>query len=344
MAETSLSDTLASPRSRTFTGGLRSLLCDLIFAIVLGLSAATLFAREAWLEDMISFFRPHLAVGALLLVPLAVLMRSRVRLVLALALCIFNLWPLMVRSHAAPAPAEGDTIRVLSANLLGDSTDYPRFFAMVKETAPDVLVVQEAKPNWRAALGALASDYPYRASTMVKEMSTVDVLSRRSFSARFIEGLPTPVGEIGGGRPIRVELEPERPGARPLVIYAIHPPTPRTKRGWVARNAYLDTIARAMHQESEQTPVVVAGDWNTPTWSPFFDEFLAATGTASADGASWPAPTRVFKEFDAPSWLGSPVDHIAVNRGVGVAHFSLGPATGSDHLPIYADVAVRPES
>ena len=74
------------------------------------------------------------------------------------------------------------------------------------------------------------------------------VLSRFPMKATLVPDMP-PSGEIlGGGQAIRVEVQVHRDAA-PLILYAIHAPTPRTLVGWQARNLYLATIARRIAAE-----------------------------------------------------------------------------------------------
>ena len=54
-----------------------------------------------------------------------------------------------------------------------------------------------------------------------------------------------------------MRVEADLPGqAKPLVIYAIHAPTPRTFAGWEARNRYLDVLAERIAAEPEGAQVV----------------------------------------------------------------------------------------
>ena len=323
-------------RGRRFSVGLA--LLDLGLAVAAALSLATLWAAQAWLPDMVSFFRPALFYVCVMLFLAALVARRPRRLVAAVVLVAFNAWPLVVPATAFPAKAQpgAPTIRVMSANLLYDNTQFDRLRQVVKDVAPDVLVVQEEFGQWPGVIRSLEG-LPYH-----MPMYVTDVVSRYPFTASFADLGPVRLpANAGGGAPRRVVIDPG-PGRRPFVIYAIHPPTPRTLEGWQVRGAYLRQIAKLVRAEPEGTPVMVVGDWNTPTWSPLLRDFLDRSEMASAEASPWPAATRIFDLFGLPlpRWLGTPVDRVAVSRNIAVAGFEVGGAFGSDHLPVYADVAL----
>ncbi|MEP9351808.1 endonuclease/exonuclease/phosphatase family protein [Xanthobacter sp. KR7-225] len=316
-----------------------------LLALLAAASAATLLAPWFWLADLLTFFRPHLFGASLIALALALLSRRRWPILAAAALALFNLWPLAVAAApSAPRAAAGaPTVRIMSANLLNRNPRKDLFQRAVAQVAPDVLVVQEDVFAWPMALGRLPG-FPYRASDLDRRLGAIDVLSR----------LPMKVTLIGAGpgnvksrrrRPeggVRAEIE-VAPGAPPLVVYAIHPLTPRSERWWRRRAASFAEIARHIRAEPEGTRIVVAGDWNTPPWSPQFARFMDEAGLQATEALPWPAATRIFsvRGHALPRWLGTPVDRLAVKGGVAVAGLRFAPAFGSDHLPIYADLTVR---
>ena len=164
------------------------------------------------------------------------------RIDVALVLAGINVWPLVLSNVPLAAAAPGPTVRVMSANLLGGTLDEAAFRRAVAEVKPDILVVQEASGSWRKVLEDLPG-LPYRASQQLRFVAGVDVLSRTPLNARMLREVPYRVGVFGGGIPLRVTLSLDALKGRPVVIYAVHPPTPRTEAGWMARNRYLDGIA-----------------------------------------------------------------------------------------------------
>lgn len=331
---------LQSAHASEARGALGLLVADLGLSALAILSFTTLLAAQLWLPDMLSFFRPHLFYLSIAALAVALVFRGRGgwRLLVAGLIVVFNAWPLMVQTLPLPqmAPAGAPTIRIMSANLLRTNSRADLMRQAVAEVAPDILVVQEEDQPWRAAVATL-DQLPYRS-----RFTGVDVASRFPMTVRGV-GLDMQrlMYTMGGGTARRAEIDPGPAGPR-FVLYGIHPPTPRTLEGWRVRAAYLAEIARLVAAEPAGTPVVVVGDWNTPTWSPVLRRFLEETQLATAEASPWPAATRIFDLFGVvlPRWLGSPIDRVAVSHGIAVANFRTGPAFGSDHLPVYANVVL----
>jgi endonuclease/exonuclease/phosphatase (EEP) superfamily protein YafD len=124
-----------------------------------------------------------------------------------------------------------------------------------------------------------------------------------------------------------------------VALYGVHPETPRSPERWRARNAQLAWLADAIPRRDPDRPVIVAGDFNTPPWSPFFRDLLRHVGLRSAAGAGFRWPTRQPMLWSPYlSWLGAPVDHVLVSPDVAVDAFAVQRDVESDHLPIMTDL------
>jgi endonuclease/exonuclease/phosphatase (EEP) superfamily protein YafD len=313
-----------------------------LFIALLGLVAATsglaILGDSFWLGDMLAFFRPHLGALSALLVVFALALRRFLPVVAALTILGFNAYPLLVPNVTMAQPATTANLRFMSANVLFDNRSKELFRESVATIAPDVIVTQEARYEWPAALRDLPG-YPYVAGPDVLWWNGNIVVSRFPLRARLVEDMPPAGGPIGGAQALRVEIAAPQ-AERPVVLYAIHAPTPRTEAGWHARNEYLKTLAMRIAAEPPEVNVIVAGDWNTPVWSTTFKRFFDATGMLATERSAWPSPTRLFSDFGAPAFLGTPIDHIAVSDSIGVKAFFTGPDFGSDHLPVVADLNI----
>lgn len=298
------------------------------------LTALAAMAGHLWIGDMVTFVRPQLALATLLALAVALLFRRWVAGIALAALLALNVLPLVVGGIPSAPSADGSNLRILSANVLFDNAT-PARFSDVAKLAPDIIITQEAKYEWPEMLAALA-DYPYLVGPEISKWNGNLVLSRYPLRARLVEDMPPSGEELGGGQAVRVEAD--LPGrALPLVIYAIHAPTPRTFEGWKARNRYLEVLAERIASEPGGTPVILAGDWNTPVWSPAYSSTLSRAGLEASERLLWPSATRIFASVAGIN-IGTPIDHIAVSEGIGVADFFAGPGFGSDHLPVVADL------
>ena len=319
-------------------GGLSAVAFYLLLPVVAALVLLPLVAGDDWFGDMITFFRPHVAGLALLLLVLAALPPRPAKLALALPVLIAALVPIVLpRAPTATARAPGD-LRVLTANVLVNNSDFDRLPAEIAALSPDIVVVQEALYGWPDVMQKLPG-YPHVAGPDIARWNGIIVASRFPLRATIMDEVPDVDHHIGGSRAIRVEVD--RPGiTRPLVLYGLHAPTPRTRAGWEVRNAYLARLAERIRAEAAGTDVIVAGDWNTPIWSPTYARFLADAGLKATERSVLPQPTRIFREFGAPRFLGATVDHIAVSADIGVAALDVGADFGSDHLPVIADLSL----
>jgi len=310
----------------------------MVWTAALALALLTVLAAMAghlWFGDMVTFVRPQLALATLLALAVAVLLgRWMAGAALSVVLAL-NVLPLVVNGIPPAPTAGGSNLRILSANVLFDNPTPSRFSDVVAELAPDIIVTQEAKYEWPKMLAGLA-DYPYLVGPEISKWNGNLVLSRHPLRARLVADMPPSGNELGGGEAVRVEADvPGHP--LPLVIYAIHAPTPRTFEGWKARNRYLEVLAERIASEPRGTPVVLAGDWNTPVWSPAYSGTLSRSGLEASERSLWPAATRIFASVAAIN-IGTPIDHIAVSEGIGIAGFFAGPDFASDHLPVVADL------
>ena len=304
----------------------------LLVALLTALAAA---AGRFWIGDLISFFQPQLALVVLLLLAAAIWLRRFGASVALSALLVVNALPLVFVSVPTAAPADAPNLRIVSANVLFDHAEPTRFSDVISALAPDIIVTQEAKFKWPDVLRALP-DFPYLVGPEISKWNGNLVLSRYPLRARLVPDMPPSGYSLGGGYAVRVEADlPDR--VQPLVIYAVHAPTPRTLVGWQARNRYLDVLAERIAAEPKGTEIVLAGDWNTPVWSPAYGRTLWLSGLQATERSAWPPPTRIFASLAGVNF-GTPIDHVAVSRGIAIADLFVGPDFGSDHLPVVADL------
>lgn len=304
-----------------------------VLSVQLGFVGAQLgsmaLSRHLWAADLANFIRPHLLVAGIVLFLAGLALPGRAaRLAGAVALAA-ACFPYLLLTPPVPArPGPGFTM--VSANVMVDNPDPQPFLALEQVAEADILVLQEVRPAWQEALIASGnwryeSNRDLAASSDMKLMSRFPILDERTV---FPESADT-----SGRHAMRFTLSVE---GRPVVVYAIHPQTPRSPRGWRQRAAYLRDLQQAVAAEPADMPVIVAGDWNLPPWSPFLRDFLDATGYSSTEARWWPTPTRFSIRLGALTPLGTPIDRIVVSPGIGLDTLSAGPKFGSNHLPVTA--------
>jgi len=99
-------------------------------------------------------------------------------------------------------------------------------------------------------------------------------------------------------------------------------------------------ISRMVGTEPKGRIVIAAGDFNAVPAMPVFVSFRAMTGLELLANDTLATPTRFPKELGLPSWLGVPIDHITARGPVTLQARTVGPALGSDHLPVVADLLI----
>jgi endonuclease/exonuclease/phosphatase (EEP) superfamily protein YafD len=283
---------------------------------------ATLLARFDWRADLLT----HFTMPALLvtLVVLAALVRRQPRIALALGcLALWQAVPLWRYSGSNPVRREERAtarLRLLMVNVLVENTRYADVTALIQRERPDILGLIEVTPAWISALAEVRAAYPYGVA-----------------SATGTDGLVLWFRE----RPERID-PPERPlpGASPFLhselrfagrmrhLWLVHPTMPFVRKDLPELPALGAVVGRTPGSR------IVIGDLNTTEGSPWFADFVRATGLRDSRlgfgrQPSWPAdmPYRITLE------------HALVSADLAVVTRRLGPEIGSDHLPLILELA-----
>ncbi len=327
-----------APRRGPIALAYRVLVLPGVIAYLFSVSIVVLAADRFWLVDLLTFAWPYIVAAGAMLTVAALVTRRLKAIVMALAGLAVALIP-AADVPTARLAAAGGGLKVMTANLYGRNLDDPApLVALLRTEKPDIVVLQETTAALEETISA-AGLYAYQSSTEARERDALKVFSRLHIRAEtalkraFTE-------ERAYKQPLRLELEID---GKPLFLYAFHPETPRRLWQWRDRNAYLSAAADAVRGDLETAPVIVAGDWNTPTWSPFFRAFLKQAGLASTAGGWLQPVTRFSLKLDAIAYVGASIDHIVVSPDISVRARRVGPDFGSNHLPVIAEL-VLPEN
>ena len=224
-------------------------------------------------------------------------------------------------------------LRVLSFNVLAHNPTPDAVFQFVRASDADLVVLVDAKRwRWRQVVSDLGRPYPYHAPRTWPQPPPVFVFSRFPIvSADLV------AEQRAGPRPPRPYLVVELAvGGQRLVIAGVHSTWPGLSASGHHRQqrelAGLAEIVRTIDR-----PVIVAGDLNSTPWSPRFRDLVGAAGLRNAaDGqgyvATWP-------RWFWPAQI--PIDHVLLKGSLTVLRLRRGPALGSDHYPLIADLCLR---
>ena len=329
-----MSQTLANP------GGGRSarvvsVVALVLFSFLLALWGAVYFWGDDAALPTLFLFGPRwvVAVPVVLLVPGAVWARSRRALVLALLSGLVVAGPLTGGTIAVRPLLEPERpavrLRVMTWNM-GGRADGPAFQRFLEETKPTLVVGQEwgLGPNdvpkgWTVAgtgRNLVLSRLPVRTGGSLNFYQ----LGVGGHLDRFV--LETPAGEV---TLIDLHLPTVRTGIEAAVgsklrdlselrhITETRDFTSRSAREWVG---------------AAGSNVIVAGDFNMPTESCIYRRDWGAFRNAFDEaGTGWGTTKQT-------RWFGVRIDHILYSPPWRCRNVWVGPAMGSDHCPVIADL------
>ena len=321
------------PSRGTLLRACRALMLPAAIAYLLGVGIVVLAADRFWLLDLLTFAWPYIGAAGLVLL-LAALATRRVK---TIAVALAGAAVAAIPAIEVPTVRASDTaggLKVLTANLFVENREEPAVFIdLLRREKPDIVVLQETRTDWEQALSA-SGLYPYESGAVnrqrLKVYSALPIRAETGLSRPFTE-------RYAYKQPLRLELDLN---GRPLFLYAFHPETPRRPWQWRDRNAYLSATADAVQGDLGKGPVIVAGDWNTPTWSPFFRGFLRQAGLASTAGGWLQPVTRFTTKLESVVYVGASIDHVAVSPDFSLRARRAGPPFGSNHLPIIVELSL----
>ena len=305
------------------------------WAIVAGVAAtvASLMAFGGqwwWYFELCTHFRPHYA-AALGAAAIAcwTLKHGRFAVLFGIG-AMYNLAlivPLYVPAQRITATAE--PVRLLLANVHVRNRRHASFLKLVEESSPDIIVTIEVNSRWLTALDTVANFYPYRIHHPREDSFGIAVLSR----------LPAELLEVRwiGPSDVPSVLAKFALGERgEFYLVATHPLPPVSAERAAERNEHLIAVGELVG--TLDGPVVLAGDLNITSWSPFFRDLVAASKLRDSRRGrgiqpTWPGPC---------AWLGVPIDHVLVSHEVAILRREVGPQIGSDHRPVVVDLVVPP--
>jgi endonuclease/exonuclease/phosphatase (EEP) superfamily protein YafD len=289
----------------------------------------TFAARLWWAFDLFSHFRLQYLVAALVLSVAALAIRAHPAAAVLAAVALVHGWAIkdLWWGGTASAASGGVPLRVVSANVRSQNRTPEKVLEFVRAADADLVVLVDARwDTWRRVFRALGALYPYHSSQASRELPPVILFSRHPILDEELVRPP------GGQRPYLVAEVAV--GGETLVVAGVHPssPSPSEPSDTRRRNRDLDHIGDIARDTDR--PVIVAGDFNTTPWSPYFQDLLAAAGLR--DAALGHGYIGTWPTWFWPALI--PIDHVLLKGPLAATAVRRGPAIGSDHYPIIADL------
>ena len=341
-------NTFASPRphflKRLGIAGV-NLLTPLHAGLIVGYFALRwLGGEELWFVDAIGYILPLLFAPLILLLPGAVLRRSRVLLgFVAAPAALFLLtyghlylprWPVNVGEPA---------FSVMTYNVLHLNSEVDLVAAEIAARAPDVVGLRELEPPMARALEArLAGQYPHhRFEPGCGFFSRHPILEYEAFRLAAGEGAWAQQFVLDvGGRPVNfLSVHPRSP---PLLGF--HPfglplgiPTGFANEG---RDADITDILSRLEEMDD--PLVVIGDFNLTDQQSLYAPLTRHLRDAHRESGWGMGFTYThFPRFRLPLWR---IDYVFHSPNLVAVATSVGDYGGSDHRPVVARLAFGRQS
>ncbi len=325
----------ASPESSAPQFSLQRFLLLLIQTptlFVLLLTFASFFARYWWRAEQFCHFR--LQYGWLLVIAAMVLMiarQQRFALVAVFGALVNFAFVLPIYWLTQPGDIAKKPWRLVSYNVLSSNDRYDEVLEMLRKEDADVVLLYEVSHAWARQCETLRDKYPHQHLLPQRNNFGIALISRVPWqSAEAIEWGPA-------GAPSIVAKFPSLG-----TLIGTHPLPPGSRRIAEMRNDQLRAIGKYCQQQNEAATrdgepsrLIVAGDLNITSYSPFFHDLLREANLRdSRQGfgvqASW--SPRI------PLLFSIPIDHCLVSPSLEVIDRRVGPKLGSDHRPVIIDI------
>lgn len=204
----------------------------------------------------------------------------------------------------------------------------------LQNTPADWLWLQEVTPEWLERLEANLPGYEVLSAEPLPNSQGVALLQTRTPSQPLPQ-LQTEILHFPDDSPRPMIAAQGTWHEQPIAILSLHTTRPRNRD--TSRFQQEEFIAAA-HWLNVNSPAIALGDFNATPWSTSFRQFLKASGCVdSLPGWGWQTTWHA----GWPKLLRIPIDHVVHHPKVAVRSRDLGPAIGSDHLPLVVTWAWR---
>jgi len=225
--------------------------------------------------------------------------------------------------------APQNSFSIMISNVRMSNARYDKYLKVVKETDPDILLINEPGHKWAQEIAVLDNTYPYSIKCPLDNTYGMIFYSKFKIikkEIRFLieEGIPSFYSLI------------ELPSGKQFDFFTVHPQPPHLNKNTDTREAELLLVAK----EAKESPYasIVAGDLNDVAWSYTTSLFKKISGLLD------PRIGRGFyNTYNAliPFFRYS-LDHIFYDPAFRLIRLRRLPKFGSDHFPILIRLNYEP--
>jgi endonuclease/exonuclease/phosphatase (EEP) superfamily protein YafD len=284
------------------------------------------FGSTWWLFDFAANFRAHLAVVLVIVALGYALLFSKATALFFMLMAGVNAIVILPLYMGSPAPATGtDSLTVVSFNVDQKASIRDTAYGWINTVDPDIVVLTEATEAWTQpsdntgpyhTLNDLPIDRTFGIAVMARENLDVELIQ----VTQVRDSLLRIVASIGD---------------RPIVIYAVQSRVSSNEKDAALQQEYFAEVASLARQETD--PTIIVGDFQSSPWSHTFqtlltDAHLVDSLIGFGIQTTWPANRWAFFRL--------PFDNLIHSEDLTTVDRYLGPAFGTDHLPIVVTLAM----
>jgi endonuclease/exonuclease/phosphatase (EEP) superfamily protein YafD len=276
--------------------------------------------------DLLSQFK---VLYLIVLIPLclASLAVKQWKLLIALGLCfglnLSSFLPYYMPNLSALAiNSQSSSYQFMQVNYWEQNPDPERLITQISQATPDIVAIEELPIS---ALDRLLPIVKHKLgySAQYFEPGRMLLLSKTPW---------VPGSKKSGRAPVFLALE-ARLGSQNVQVIVTHLIRPyRDPKGYTQE---VNHLIQLVNQST--LPSILLGDLNTGPWSKDFKTLLRQSHLQDSEigfGIQPTYPVKLPKTHRPWRWPVLPIDHILLAPQFTIIHRQLGPALGSDHLPV----------
>jgi vancomycin resistance protein VanJ len=340
---------LPAPAQSNFLKRLTLAGLNILIPLTVGLVFAYFVIRgvsqtKLWFIQALHYVLPWLFIPPIILLPLAILLRSRVKtILLILPIPLFLLTYGELYLPRLPVHTSGNPFTVMTHNVWGGNQQFDQIASEIKTHDPDLLSIHEFSPPIVEALeNRLAESYPYyRIHPSVGFFSRYPIIQSRAFRLCGIYGIPGPWAQH-----LLLDIDGQE-----VNVFNVHPPSPPLQGEYILglplrlptsfRTEGYEMAVQEILWRMEQVkgPILVLGDLNFTDQE---EEYKLLTHTLKdAHRESGWGMGFSFARFPSTGLALWRIDYVLHSEEFVSLRTNLGDFSGSDHRPVIVELGWR---
>ena len=185
-------------------------------------------------------------------------------LVLSAFYLLYKIWPYTIFARKemirAKLPNKGNDLRIFSANVLQDNTQFDKMLQQIFSVAPDIIFLLETDDRWAKAMEPLKQDYPFMIECPLENTYGLLFYSRLKLENPQIKFLVK--NDLPSVDTIVVLESGER-----IQLWGLHPEPPAPGESLYSTAKDKELMKVALKAKDCTLPCIVCGDLNDVAWS-----------------------------------------------------------------------------